>query len=310
MDGERWAQPFAFYHHDHEPSRGSSGSSGDAVALQRVPPPARRAAYLRNAGLAQMTRRISSMRCTTSSESGRWPIRGKRWNDWRVTAFIFIRCRYTLQTTQHQEPLNMNLRLHDAAISGHSYRVRLFLALLGLPHTVVPVNLQAGEHKTAAFLRLNAFGQVPVLEDGDMVIADSNAILVYLAESYASEAWYPRTPQGKATVQRWLSVAAGPLAFHPAAARRANLFKRPIDADLIKHSHELFAVIEKTLSEQAFLAGTHATIADLALYSYTVVAPEGNVSLDAYPNIRSWLVRIEALPGFVAMPRSKVSLSA
>lgn len=204
----------------------------------------------------------------------------------------------------------MNLRLHDAAISGHSYRARLFLSLLDLPHTVIPVNLLAGEHRTPVFLRLNAFGQVPVLEDDDVVIADSNAILVYLAERYAPEAWYPRTPQGKATVQRWLSVAAGPLAFHPAAARRANLFKQPLDADLIKHSHELYAVIEKTLSEQPFLAGTHATIADLALYSYTVVAPEGDVSLDAYPNIRSWLARIEALPRFIAMPRSKIGLDA
>ena len=203
----------------------------------------------------------------------------------------------------------MNLRLYDFALSGHCYRIRLLLSLLGLPHALVPVDLRTGEHKEPAFLRLNPFGQVPVLEDGDIVIADSNAILVYLAERYAP-AWYASTPDGKAAVQQWLSVAAGPLAFYPAAARRANLFKQPLDPELIKRSHDLFAVIEKTLAERPFLAGARATIADLAIYSYAVVAPEGNVALDLYSNIRTWFGRIEALLGFVAMPRSNIGLLA
>lgn len=204
----------------------------------------------------------------------------------------------------------MSLRLHDFALSGHSYRIRLFLSLLDLSHTVMPVNLLAGTHKTPEFLGLNPFGQVPVLEDGEFVIADSNAILVYLAERYAPESWYPRSPAEKAVIQRWLSVAAGQLAFYPAAARRANMFAQPLDGALITHAHDLFRVIDATLSKTPFLTGENATIADLAIYSYTAIAPEGNVSLDGYPNIRAWLGRIEALPGFVPMPRSKVGLSA
>lgn len=204
----------------------------------------------------------------------------------------------------------MNLRLHDFALSGHSYRVRLLLSLLDLPHTIIPVSLQAGAHKTPEFLRLNPFGQVPVLEDGEFIIADSNAILVYLAERYAPENWYARSPAGKAAIQRWLSVAAGQLAFYPAAARQANMFGQPLDSALITHAHNLLKVIDASLSETPFLTGEHATIADLAIYSYAAIAPEGNVSLDGYANIRAWLSRIEALPRFVPMPRSKIGLNA
>ncbi len=204
----------------------------------------------------------------------------------------------------------MTLRLHDLALSGHAYRVRLFLSLLDLPHTVIPVDAAKGAQKAPAFLALNPFGQVPVLEDGEVVIADSNAILVYLAERYGSEAWRGNSPESRATIQRWLSVAAGQLAFHPAAARRANLFRQPLDPELIKRSHELFAIIDKTLGSHAFIAGAVITIADIALYSYIVVAPEGNVSLDTYPHIRKWLASIEALPKFIAMPRSNIGLTA
>lgn len=204
----------------------------------------------------------------------------------------------------------MSLKLHDFAMSGHCYRVRLFLSLLDLPHTVIPVDLRAGAHKTPEFLRLNPFGQVPVLEDGELVITDSNAILVYLAERHAPESWYARDPAGKAAIQRWLSVAAGPLAFYPAAARRANVFKQPLDGALITQAHNLFKVIEATLGKTPFLTGKNPTIADLAIYSYTATAPEGNVSLDDYPGIRAWLGRIEALPGYVPIPRIKVGLSA
>src|SRR5262245_44162821 len=105
------------------------------------------------------------------------------------------------------------LRLHRAAISGHCHRAELFVSLLGLPHELIEVDLRAGVHKRPEFLRLNAFGQVPVLEDGDVVVPDSNAILIYLATRYAPANWYPTDPAGRAAVQRWLSVAAGPLAY-------------------------------------------------------------------------------------------------
>ncbi len=204
------------------------------------------------------------------------------------------------------------IRLYRAAISGHCHRVELFLSLLGLPFEVVDIDLVSKGHKTPYFLALNPFGQVPVITDGDTTLADSNAILVYLAGRYApdADAWLPRDPLAAAVVQRWLSVAAGPLAFGPAAARVAELFKRPPNPDAMERSHALFAVMEQELASSAFLAGHTPTLADIANYSYVAHAPEGRVSLQPYPHLRAWLTRIEALPGFVPMVQSPVGLSA
>lgn len=204
------------------------------------------------------------------------------------------------------------IRLYRAVISGHCHRVELFLALLGLPFEAVDIDLAARGHKTPDFLAMNPFGQVPVIADGDILLADSNAILVYLAGRYAPDAnaWLPREPLAAAAVQRWLSVAAGPLAFGPSLARVAELFRRPANPDAIERSHTLFAVMEQHLAACAFLAGDTPTIADVANYSYVARAPEGRVSLQAYPHLRAWLARIEALPGFVPMVQSPVGLSA
>ncbi len=207
----------------------------------------------------------------------------------------------------------MPIKLYRYALSGHCHRVELFLRLLELPFDLIDVDLGRGEHKTPEFLALNAFGQVPVLVDGAVVIADSNAILTYLALRYAGEAWLPRDPVGAPRLQRWLSVAAGPLAFGAATARVIQLFKRPLDPkDAVERAHALLRVMEETLSAAGsdFIAAARPTIADLALYSYTAHAPEGNVALDAYPAVRAWLRRIEALPGFMPMPASRVGLAA
>ncbi|MEO7392655.1 MAG: glutathione S-transferase [Ramlibacter sp.] len=203
------------------------------------------------------------------------------------------------------------VKLHRAAISGHCHRVELFLSLLGLSHELVDVDLRAGAHKAPQFLAMNRFGQVPVIEDGETTLADSNAILVYLEGRYAPGRWLPREPLAAAEVQRWLSVAAGPLAFGASAARVIQLFQRPDDpAPAIARAHALLQVMEQELAQRPFLVGAAPTLADIAMYSYTAHAPEGNVSLAPYPGVRAWLARIEALPGFVPMLKSPVGLAA
>jgi glutathione S-transferase len=203
------------------------------------------------------------------------------------------------------------IKLHRFFLSGHSHRVELFLSLLGLPFEQVDVNLAAGEHKQPAYLALNPFGLVPVIQDGEITLADSNAILVYLANKYDDGQWLPRDPVAAAAVQHWLSVAAGPIAFGPAKARRAILFKAPIDtAEAISLAHELFAVMDAELTTQFFLTGNSPTIADIANYTYIAHAPEGNISLEPYPHLGGWLQRIEALPGFVPMAKSAIGLAA
>ncbi|MGJ7493641.1 glutathione S-transferase family protein [Variovorax sp. RT4R15] len=205
------------------------------------------------------------------------------------------------------------IRFYSFALSGHSHRVALFLSLLGLPFEAIEIDLTQRAQRTPEFLQRNAFGQVPVIEDGDVTLADSNAILVYLNERYAPDParWLPRDPIGAARVQRWLSAAAGPLAGGPAAARVIQLFGLKADpAELIARSHNLLKVMEAELAATGYLAGPGATLADIANYSYVAHAPEGNVSLDDYPRLRGWLARIEALPGFVPMPRSAIGLVA
>ncbi|WP_248746961.1 glutathione S-transferase [Pseudomonas sp. MWU12-2037] len=201
------------------------------------------------------------------------------------------------------------IKLYNFSRSGHAHRAELMLSLLGLPVELIHVDLPSGAHKTPEYLALNAFGQVPVIDDQGLVLADSAAILVYLALKYGQGRWLPTDPVGAAQVQRWLSVAAGPIAFGPARARLITVFGAPFDAeDAISRSHGLLKVIEHELNQSSYLVGDTPTIADVAGYSYIAHAPEGNVSLADYPNVRAWLARIEALPGFVPMPRTVAGL--
>ena len=203
------------------------------------------------------------------------------------------------------------IKLYRFPLSGHSHRAELFLSLLGLPIEPIDVDLAGGEQKTPAYLAMNAFGQVPVIQDGDVTVADSTAILVYLARRYGDPSWLPTDPAGAAQVQRWLSVASGQVAYGPCAARLITVFGMDFNPqEVIARAHALFAVMEKELAERPFLAGDHATIADVANHTYIAHAPEGNVSLADYPNIRAWLARIEALPGFIPMPATAIGLTA
>ncbi len=204
-----------------------------------------------------------------------------------------------------------NIQLYRNAVSGHCHRVELFLSLLGLPYESIDVDLAQKQHKAPDFLAMNPLGQIPVLRDGDLTLADSNAILVYLEGRHAPGEWLPRDPVGAARVQRWLSLAAGPLAFGPAAARVVQLFKLPTDPkEAIARAEALFGLMEVELGRAPFLVGERATLADLAHYAYVARAPEGLVSLQPYPAIRAWLARIEALPGFVPMLKSPVGLAS
>lgn len=203
------------------------------------------------------------------------------------------------------------IKLFRHPLSGHAHRVELLLSLLGLPTELVFVDLAKGAHKQPEFLAISPFGQVPVIDDNGTLLSDSNAILVYLAQKYGNGSWLPSEPLAAAKVQRWLSVAAGQIASGPAVARLITVFGAPYNAEeSIARSHALLRVVEQELANSPFLAGSQPTLADVAGYTYIAHAPEGNVSLADYPNLRAWLARIEALPGFVPMQRSAVGLQS
>jgi len=202
------------------------------------------------------------------------------------------------------------VRIHHFAKSGHAHRALVFAKIAGIAHDAVPVDLAAGAHKSPEFLAMNPNGQVPVLEDGEVIVSDSNAILVYLARAYAPD-WIPNTPAGEADVQRWLTLAAGEIAFGSCAARLITVFNAPLDVDFAAATAaKAMQKLEQGLEGRDWLVGDRPTIADVATYSYTAHAPEGNVSLDPYPNVRAWIARFEALPGFEAMPATAVGLVA
>ena len=202
------------------------------------------------------------------------------------------------------------VRIHHFAKSGHAHRALVFAKLAGIANETVQVDLTAGAHKSPEFLAMNPNGQVPVLEDGDVVVSDSNAILVYLARTYAPD-WMPTDALAEANVQRWLTLAAGEIAFGSCAARLITVFGAPLDPDFAAATAEkAMQKLEQGLDGRDWLVGNRPTIADVATYSYTAHAPEGNVSLEPYPNVRAWIARFEALPNFEAMPATAVGLVA
>ena len=199
----------------------------------------------------------------------------------------------------------MAIILYDNPVSGHAHRVRLFLSLLGLEFESINISFSEGEHKKPGYLALSPLGQVPTLVDGDTVVTDSCAALVYLAKRYGSEHWLPEDPEGAARIQRWLSTASGELYRGPVIARAIKLFGRDYDYDAaVQCADRLFPWMEFQLTGQNWLAADRETIADVAMYSYIRVADEGALDISHYPAIERWLARVESLDGFVPMPRS------
>jgi len=228
-----------------------------------------------------------------------------------------LKNKFNLLQIDHPGAHNMsNITLYRHPLSGHSHRVEVFLSLLGLNANIIDVDLANGAHKKPDFLAKNSFGQVPAIEDnnGDdtITLSDSNAILMYLARSYDKEnTWLPENAVDVANVQRFLSVAAGKIAYGPAVARLVNVFGAGLDKEAaIAASHTILAQLDEHLAKRDWLVTNKPTIADVANYSYIAHAPEGDVSLESYPNIRHWLARFENLPGFVAMKSSAVGLKA
>lgn len=204
------------------------------------------------------------------------------------------------------------MKLYYHPLSGHAHRARLFLSLTQTPFELVEVDLAKGAHKAPEFLSLNRFGQVPVLEDAGTVIADSAGILVYIAKKHGLNDWLPHDPVAAAAVQRWLSVAAGQIAFGPAAARLITVFGAGFNADeVIARAHAVLKNIDEELEGKQWITGSaKPTIADVALYSYIARAPEGNVDLTPYVNVGTWLKRVEDLPGFVPFAKTPVGLAS
>jgi glutathione S-transferase len=203
------------------------------------------------------------------------------------------------------------IKLYDYVLSGNCYKIRLLLALLDVPYTRHEIDFYPGrEHKSPWFLALNPLGQLPVLEDGEFVLRDAQAILVYLASRYdASGLWYPsKDPETLGTLTSWLLFAEAITSTASAARLHDGMF---YDFDIEQcraGAHRLFRILDQHLwfSERAaagwLCAGAHPTIADIAVFPYVQLSEEGGIARRDYPAIRRWLDRVKLLRGFVTMP--------
>ncbi|MFB2835658.1 glutathione S-transferase family protein [Floridanema evergladense] len=195
------------------------------------------------------------------------------------------------------------IQLYGHEMSGNSYKVRLFLELLNLEYEWVKVDLMKGEHQSPEYLALNPFGQVPLLVDGDTKLADAQAILVYLARQYGGEQWLPLDALSLAQVVRWLSTTAGEIRQGPENARLYHLFgATSINIDRAHQKAEyILTQLDKHLSTRTWLEFERTTIADIAIFPYIALAPDGKIDLASYPNVLAWIERIKQLPGYIPM---------
>jgi glutathione S-transferase len=195
------------------------------------------------------------------------------------------------------------IKLYDFPLSGNCHKVRLLLSFLKLEYEKIPVDLKGGEHKQAPFLQLNPFGQVPILTDGETVIRDSQAILVYLARQYGGEDWFPVDAALMGKVMQWLSTATKEIALSLAAARVYYLFGSKADIETLEQqSYALLKDINNHLNGRNWLEGTHPTIADIACFPYIGLSNDAKISLETYPHVLAWMSRIKQLPGYISMP--------
>jgi glutathione S-transferase len=198
------------------------------------------------------------------------------------------------------------LTLYDFMGSGNGYKVRLLLAQLGLPYKLVERDILRGETRTPEFLAKNPNGRIPTLQLKDGThLAESDAILWYLAEGTK---FAPADRLARAQTLQWMFFEQYSHEPYIAVARfwRHYLSKlSPLqELDLPERMNKGYAalgVMEQHLARHQYFVSDRYGLADIALYAYTHVAPEGNFDLDHYPHVCAWLGRVASQPGYVAM---------
>ena len=196
------------------------------------------------------------------------------------------------------------IKLYDTPLSGNAHKCRLLLNMLDIAYEIVPVDMAKGGHKAPEYLKVNPFGQVPALTDGNVTLRDSGAILVYLAGKYGGGDWLPADPGELAEIVSWLSFSANEINNGMTVARFAVRFSGgSIDPEIPqKRGGYALKLLDAHLEGREWLALGRPSLADIGCYPYVAMAPEGGVSLDKRANVRAWIARFEALPGYVPMP--------
>jgi glutathione S-transferase len=195
------------------------------------------------------------------------------------------------------------MKLYNVAYSGNSYKVRLLLCQLGIPCDIIEVDILKGESRTAQFLKINPNGRTPVLDDNGFVLAESNAILAYLARGTK---FLPEDRKAFGLVFQWMFFEQYSHEPYIATSRFWLQHKpdSPEKTALLASKRDggwaALKIMEEHLAKTDFFVDDY-TIADIALFAYTHLAHEGGFSLDDFPKIRVWIERVKARAGFVPM---------
>lgn len=210
-------------------------------------------------------------------------------------------------------------KLYGYDESGNCYKVRLLAALLDIKLEHVEIDFDSDQNHSEEFLTINTRGSVPTLVHGDKTFTDSSAILVYLAGTYSDpgsskvpSSYWSSDVVDQAAIVDWLAFANSWIQFGVCTARSIVNFGGPYNglgtdytpqtlADARTRGHKSLVILNKSLERGEWLALGRPTIADVAVFVYVALAPMGDVSLEPYPAIMSWVQRVKMLPGFITM---------
>lgn len=200
------------------------------------------------------------------------------------------------------------LTLYTHPVSANAHRVKLLLALLGVDHDEVTIDLLKGEHRGPAFAAMNPWAQIPVLKDGKLILNESYAILLYVAGRYGAdggEQWWPIHPVDQARVARWLFFTANMLHNGIGLARNEFGFGIPSGGQFaFQRGTIALELIDAHLADRAWFELDRPTLADISVYPFVAVAPEAGFDLARYRHVADWIARVSDLPNFVGMPRT------
>lgn len=201
----------------------------------------------------------------------------------------------------------MTLKIHADPITINCRKVLAGLKFLDVDYELAPINFFAGEHKESAYLALNPNGTVPLAQDGDFLLWESNAILQYAADLNGKNDAYPTDPRARADINRWLLWEASswfPCCYFYMGENigKPMTGETPDEAALSAHLagfDQLASILDARLADQPWLCGANPTIADIAVAAPIHMHAEAKIPVDRHPNLTRWMTeRVEVLPSW------------
>jgi len=196
------------------------------------------------------------------------------------------------------------MKLYFDPITVNCRKVVAGLDLIGAGYDEEVLDYFGGDHKKPDYKEINPNAELPALVDGDLVLWESNAILVYAAEKAGNRTVYPADPKIRADITRWLLWESskwfeGCYVFLVENVVKPILDDKPDQSVLENHAptfHGLASILEARLKDRDWISDDHATIADIAVAAPMHLHGVQKLPLENYPGIRAWMSRVEALP--------------